>query len=333
MSTPTSNTAPIQQPHDEDHDVTSSVKCIRPKDWSGEHKTTDLLDEDNWQAWRDDIDLAFDVCGLRDYVEGTLPCPNQATDPGGAANWKYNDGYTKKVIRDRMSRAQKYHITNCKTSQEMWSNLQAIHQACGDQTENQLMRELTDTKARKGDDIIEHLAKVKQLWDRITLVCQGDLPMSPPLFKKFMAYSLPRTWDDFTRQFTRDTAKKNISILGFIGECHEKYRRRTKRDNDDANSSYAATNRPLTKRIGNAVQKQNNSPGKKRLRCTHCGRNNHLVENCYHLDKPKCSGCDKLGHKVEKCRSKKKSVNLARTDKDKMVADALAPVKEAHLAK
>jgi hypothetical protein len=55
------------------------------------------------------------------------------------------------------------------------------------------MRELTNVKAKEGDNIIEHLAKLKQLWDCITLVCQKDLPLSPKLFKKFLAYSLPHT--------------------------------------------------------------------------------------------------------------------------------------------
>lgn len=69
----------------------------------------------------------------------------------------------------------------------MWANLKAIHQSCGDQTENQLMCELTDMKAKDGNDIIENLSKLKQLWDHIiiTLVCRLDLPLSPKNFKKF----------------------------------------------------------------------------------------------------------------------------------------------------
>ena len=113
-------------------------------------------------------------------------------------NWKYNNDYTKKVIRNQVSRGQKHHLTNCQTTHEMWSNLKAIHQVCGDQTENQLMRELTDTKAYEGDNIITHLAKIKRLWDRITLVLPDDLPLTPKLFKKFLAYSLPPSWDEFT---------------------------------------------------------------------------------------------------------------------------------------
>jgi hypothetical protein len=63
-----------------------SIICIKPKDWSGEHKTYNLLDEENWQSWRDDILLVFDVCGLDGYVNGTLKCPEEATDALGAEN-------------------------------------------------------------------------------------------------------------------------------------------------------------------------------------------------------------------------------------------------------
>ena len=53
-------------------------------------------------------------------------------------------------------------MANCDTARKMWANLEAIHQSCGDQTENQLMRELFSTKAKDGDDIIAHLTTLKQ---------------------------------------------------------------------------------------------------------------------------------------------------------------------------
>jgi hypothetical protein len=222
MLTAASSTAPSQPTQDE-HQQAIDISCIKPKDWSGEHKTYNLLKEDNWQSWRDDISLTFRVCGLNGYINGTLKCLDLTTNPVNVSNWKYNDLYTQKVIHDHLSTGQKYHTLNCDTAKEMWVNLQAIHQSCGDQTKNQLMHELTDRKAKDGDDIIEHLAKLKQLWDCITLVCPQDLPLTPKSFKKFLAYSLPPSWDDFTRQFTHDPDKKNITIHEFIGECNKEY--------------------------------------------------------------------------------------------------------------
>jgi len=167
--------------------------------------------------------LTFGVCRLDGYAYGILKCPEKSSEPVAMDNWKYNNMYIQKIIQDCLSNGQKIHIANCNTAYEMWSNLQAIHQSCGDQTENQLMCKLMEMKAKDGNNIIKHLAKIKQLWDQITLVCTDDLPVTPKLFKKFLAYSLPPSWDEFTRQYRRDPNKRGINIHHFIGEYNEKY--------------------------------------------------------------------------------------------------------------
>lgn len=68
-----------------------SVVFIRAKDWSGEHRMYNLLQEENWQSWQHDIRLTFAVCSLNPYVNGTLKCPNAQDDPIGADNWQYNN--------------------------------------------------------------------------------------------------------------------------------------------------------------------------------------------------------------------------------------------------
>ena len=66
--------------------------------YAGEHRSTNLLDEDNWLNWCTDIKLAFRVCDLQRYVTGNLKCPDDKIDPVGASNWKYNNDYMKKAI-------------------------------------------------------------------------------------------------------------------------------------------------------------------------------------------------------------------------------------------
>jgi hypothetical protein len=134
MSTFALSTVPSQPTQEGEPVQTPSIIRIKPKDWSGEHKTYNLLDKENWESWRDDILLVFNVCGLDGYVNGTLKCLKEATDAVGAENWKYNNKYTWKVIRDRLSASQKYHTSNCDTAKEMWANLKAIHQSCSNQT-------------------------------------------------------------------------------------------------------------------------------------------------------------------------------------------------------
>ncbi len=307
-----------------------SVTRIRPEDYAGEHNAYDLLREDNWQSWRDDIYLTFRVCDLFDYVHGLQKCPEKEVDPVGESNWKYNDRYTKKVIRDRLSEGQKYHTTNCDTSNEMWKNLEAIHQPRGDHIENELMRELIGMKAKDGENIVEHLAKLKQVWDRATLVCQDRLPIPTKSFKEILTYSLPKSCDDFTRQLSRGPDKKDMVIQVFIGECNEEYRRRLKRDNEEGNNGQSAyASKPSLINRLDKNQSQNQNRNAKRQHCTHCGRNNHTIDNCYHISKPKCRNCKRLGHKKDKCRFKAKSEG-SNKQKDELVAEVIKP--KAHIA-
>ena len=160
-----------------------SIQRIHPKDLSGEHKTVELLEDENWQSWHDDIELMSSICGLSNYVDGTLKCPNRSKDPVGASNWKFNDNYTKKIIRERISQGQKHYVNNCQTSNDMWTNLLAIHQFCGDHTQNQLMRKLMRMMAQDDNDIIGHLNNITKLWDCMTIIHPGKLPMEPSQFK------------------------------------------------------------------------------------------------------------------------------------------------------
>jgi hypothetical protein len=66
------------------------------------------------------------------------------------------------------------------------------------------------------------------------------------------------------------------------------------------------------------------------LHCTHCGRNNHKIEDCYHASKPKCTVCKKLGHKEEECTFKKKTQKPHKS-KDKKIAESSALKKETHI--
>jgi hypothetical protein len=203
------------------------------------------------------------------------------------------------------------------------------------------MRELFFSQAKEGDDIIKHLSTIRQLWDDIALRCPEDLPIPPSFFKKLLAYSLPHSWDDFTRQYSRDPTKINCSVPVFIGDCMEHYTTKLKREHEGESSGTTADGNEnndsttmvafnsLIKRLGqptNQKGQRSNNP-----KCTHCGRSNHSAEDCYHATKPKCNFCKKLGHKEKTCRLKKK-VSKPKKDKEKAVADATTSKTELNIA-
>ena len=76
-----------------------SVAHIWLKDWSREHKTYNLLADNNWQSWHDDIILTSGVCRLDDYAYGILECPEMSSDLVAVDNWKYNNMYIQRLSK------------------------------------------------------------------------------------------------------------------------------------------------------------------------------------------------------------------------------------------
>ncbi|KAJ7045672.1 hypothetical protein C8F04DRAFT_444407 [Mycena alexandri] len=54
---------------------------------------TEVLDKSagNWAVWEKTILSCLTLVGLEGYPIGDVPCPNPATDPSGATNWRTND--------------------------------------------------------------------------------------------------------------------------------------------------------------------------------------------------------------------------------------------------
>jgi len=85
------------------------------------------------------------------------------------------------------------------------------------------------------------------------------------LFKKFLAYSLPYSFDDFTQQFASDPNKKNLSIYQYIGKISEQYcyglhhdcEKAEAKANKLAKTAYVVSKSMLINHVGKPNQNQN----------------------------------------------------------------------------
>jgi hypothetical protein len=110
------------------------------------------------------------MCGVQGIVDGTVQRPDPAQDPEGAANWDFNDTYAKVLISNNVNTTQMVHISQSRTAYESWSNLEAVHDAKSHQTTITLIHNLYRTTTEEGDNISDHLNKLKRHWERINLV-------------------------------------------------------------------------------------------------------------------------------------------------------------------
>ena len=72
------------------------------------------------------------------------------------------------------------------------------------------------------------------------------------------------------------------------------------------------------------------TPNIEHLHCSHCGRDNHKIENCYHIAKPKCMICKWIRHEANNCHFKKK-MQKPRKDKNTIVTKVTSTKGEAHI--
>ena len=164
------------------------------------------------------------ICGVKGYVTGEIARPDPAQDPEGAENWDFNDTYARVLISNNITTSQMVHISQSPTSQESWSNLEAVHDAKSHQTTIGIIRNLYRTSAEEGDNISDHLNKLKRYWERINLTADNDFKVSDNQFKVLISSSLPTSWDIFTEGYVggrkdvpETDPKKLMSSQQFIG--------------------------------------------------------------------------------------------------------------------
>ena len=219
---------PVQTNHNGQLTMTPTIKCVRPNENSAITRTQDSLNDENWTVWQQRLLLMLQICGVQNYITRGTPRPDVGLDPEGAANWDFNDTYTRVLIANNVTTTQMVHIGQCHTASECWSSLEAIHDAKSHQTIIGIIWNLYRASAEDGNNIADHLNKLKRYWERINLIADDDFKVSDNQFKVLISFSLPAEWDMFTeayigsRQDILETdLKKLMGSQQFIGVIKE----------------------------------------------------------------------------------------------------------------
>ena len=70
------------------------------------------------------------------------------------------------------------NVTRLHTAREMWTSLEAVHESRGHQYAITLMRSLFRTCAEEGDDLVEHLNKLKEMWEKLNILNNKNFNVS-----------------------------------------------------------------------------------------------------------------------------------------------------------
>src|ERR1700677_4266721 len=120
VPTATTSSEPLETGRDAE-----STLDIPAKENSKTLKISEPLDERNGVIWKERMKLALWLCGLEGYAEGVVKSPE---DPVKAKYWMFNDCRAQFMIVNNITSPQMVNISQCATTQKMWTNLQPVHE-------------------------------------------------------------------------------------------------------------------------------------------------------------------------------------------------------------
>jgi len=146
-------------------------------------KMKDTLDDTNWIVWRERIRRIFSLCNVEEYVYGTLPTPDPLLATPSLANWRANDIYAQVLITMNINKDQMVHVSRLNTAHEIWKSLESIHETHDYQVAIAIQRDLFRQCASDGDDIVDHLTRLKKKWERLNVLDDEDFRITDIQFK------------------------------------------------------------------------------------------------------------------------------------------------------
>jgi len=209
-----------------------TIACIHAAEGAAITKSSEILDNQykNWSAWLQSMALLFKLFKVQGYVLGKITCPDPQDDLVGAENWGYNDTFAQLLIMSNIAPSERVHTNGCLMSNCMWLSLQSMHKSTSHLILTTHLCTLMNTTAVEDDNIPEHISKLKQCWDQLSLFGDMNYCVSEFLFKRIIASSLPESWDQYTDQFVagqldfvNTDPKKNIDNQQFIGILKQEY--------------------------------------------------------------------------------------------------------------
>ena len=194
---------------------------------------------------------------------------------------------------------------------EIWTSLETIHETKDYQIAITIQCALFSKCASKDEDMIEHLAELKKLWEHLNVLNNADFHIMDIQFKTIITSSLPSSWDVFTKPYVgrwvgvaEKDPKKLTSSQEFIGILKEEYMKRKDRNGNTQQvyhmNTKAKNNFGNQKNytLGACAQGQNKTTG---MLCCNCKLTSHVTDDYKWLGQPLCDECNWFGHVGADC--------------------------------
>jgi hypothetical protein len=211
------------------------------------------------------------------YVDGSSVKPEPTpTNAAVVEAWVKGARKAKSDLILSISSSELKQVKDCKTALEIWEKLESVYQSKGPARKASLLKKLTLSKMREGEDVRDHL---NQFFDTVGKLEEMEVGVNEELLAILLLYSLPDSYENFRCAIeTRDTLPKSDVLKVKILEEWEA--RRSKANDPQAGALYAKGRRGKQ----SVSEREPSEERHKKFRF-------------------KCFRCNKYGHKAAECRA------------------------------
>ncbi|HLP34673.1 MAG TPA: DDE-type integrase/transposase/recombinase, partial [Amoebophilaceae bacterium] len=234
------------------------------------------LTKDNYDTWRLHAEALLVKCDGWQYVSGTLIKPEQnGMNALAIKSWEIGDQKAKADLILSISSTELKQIKNCKTSREIWLKLEEIYQSKGPARKATMLKKLTRTKLKDGDDVKEHLDNFFDIVDKLN---EMDIEVNDDLLSILLLDSLPDVFDNFrcAIESRDDLPKPDALRIKII----EEFQARGNKKEDEISSALLARPNFIGKANKARNFEENVAQDRTKLVCLRCKKPGHRAAVC-----------------------------------------------------
>lgn len=254
----------------------------------------ETLTKDNYDTWCIQVEALLIKNDMWGYINGDTPKPEIPADPDEASRARYNawalqDRKAKSDLILSINPSELRQIRGCVTAKEVWDKLATVYASKGPRRKATLLKQLTQRKLQKGEDIKDHLATFFQTVDKLN---DMEIEIDKDLLSIMILNTLPDSFENFrcameSRDNLPDPETLKIKII------EEVEARKQKVNEWESGAMYV---------------KQH--PGRSLPKDSDQNSGQHEGKGSFgNRPKYKCSFCGKIGHKAASCYRKRDSKN------------------------
>src|ERR1700736_2619456 len=281
---------------------------------------------EHYQAWTSDAICAFDERGWLPYLLGTNRPSSSATAEDLI---KYDTG--KKTphafLNASIPYAYKARVDDCEDAADLWEMLKQEFATFTASNEARLEALAYDFRKSTKDTIDEHTTKFVNLIAQITThqtVKYTDAKINNLYLRSLELSSIPNEdWKPFVTSLGESYSLITRQTMYSKARSYYLQHMQTDKSKSTVDNKTIDTKATIQEAVTKAFTAQfrgtdkggDKSQGNKPSRhCSHCNRNGHTIDTCYHLNgyppnTPFCSHCKRHGHSYDDCHSKNNGQN------------------------